>query len=387
LARLRLDPDMTDIREIEAGPEDWEIIYRTTPCLPLKPQCRALEAQFAGGRMAFAEPSTLYLSVGDYGWDGICSDTRLARDLDNDYGKVIAIDLETGEHRIVSIGHRNMQGIAVARDGRIWAVEHGPRGGDELNRIVDGGDYGWPDATLGTSYDLSPWPFASDYGRHQGFTPPVFAWVPSVAPSTLAEIDGFDPSWDGDFLVGSLREQSLYRVRLNGDTVTYVEQIWYGKRIRAVLQHTDGRLVVWSDDKSLTFLLPIRLPYESDFLVEYFDEPAADARPSPVARQAMETCIQCHSLQPGESAGAPSLADAHGAEIAGGGYAKYSAALSAVEGRWTDETLASYLRSPDGFAPGTTMPDPGIDDPEIIAEIVRFLEVLRVVSSEGDGAG
>ena len=192
VARLGLDPDMTDIREVEAGPEDWEIIYRTTPCLPLKPQCRALEAQFAGGRMAFAAPSTLYLSVGDYGWDGECSAVPLARDRSNDYGKVIAIDLESGEHRIVSIGHRNMQGITVARDGRIWAVEHGPRGGDELNRIVDGGDYGWPDATLGTSYDLSPWPFASDYGRHQGFTTPVFAWVPSVAPSTLVEIDGFD---------------------------------------------------------------------------------------------------------------------------------------------------------------------------------------------------
>ena len=277
-----------------------------------------------------------------------------------------------------------MQGITVARDGRIWAVEHGPRGGDELNRIVDGGDYGWPDATLGTSYDLSPWPFASDYGRHQAFTPPVFAWVPSVAPSTLVVIDGFDPSWDGDLLVGSLREQSLYRVRLDGDVVTYVEQIWYGKRIRAVLQHTDGRLVVWSDDKSLTFLTPLRLPYEADFLTEYFDGPGAAV---PAARQAMMTCIQCHSLQPGENAGAPSLADIHGAGIASGGYTKYSAALSAVEGRWTDETLAATCESPDGFAPGTTMPDPGIDDPEIIAEIVRFLGALHVATANEDGAG
>ena len=184
---------------------------------------------------------------------------------------------------------------------------------------------------------------------------------------------------DGDLLVGSLREQSLYRIRLNGDTVTYVEQIWYGKRIRAVHEHTDGRLVVWSDDKSLTFLTPLRLPYEADFLTEYFDGPGAAV---PAARQAMMTCIQCHSLQPGESAGAPSLADVHGAEIAGGGYANYSTALSAVEGRWTDETLASYLRSPDGFAPGTMMPDPGIDDPEIIAEIVRFLGALRLATGQ-----
>ncbi len=384
VARLRLDPGMTDIREVEAGAEDWEIIYRTKPCLPLKPQCRALEAQFAGGRMAFVAPSTVYLSVGDYGWDGECSDTRLARDRSNDYGKVIAIDLETGENRIVSVGHRNMQGIAVTDEGRIWAVEHGPRGGDELNLIVDGGDYGWPDATLGTSYDLSPWPFASDYGRHEDFTPPVFAWVPSVAPSSLAVIEGFDPAWDGDLLAGSLREQSLYRVRLSGEKVTYVEQIWYGKRIRAVLEHTDGRIVVWSDDKSLTFLSPVRLPYESSFLTEYFDGDVERARG---ARQAMATCVQCHSLRPGETAGAPSLADVHGAEIAGGGYRNYSAALSAVEGDWTDERLASFLRSPDGFAPGTTMPDPGIEDPAIIDEIVRFLGALRVSAAGGGGAG
>ena len=385
VARLTLDPAMTDIREVEATAEDWEIIYRTTPCLPLKPQCRALEAQFAGGRMAFAEPSTLYLSVGDYGWDGECSDTPLARDPSNDYGKVIAIDLDTGESRIASMGHRNMQGIAVSEEGRVWAVEHGPRGGDELNLIVDGGDYGWPEDTLGTAYDLSPWPFAqSAYGRHDTFTGPVFAWLPSVAPSTLAVMKDFDPAWEGDLMVGSLREQSLYRIRLSGDQVTYVEQIFYGKRIRSVIEHTDGRLVVWSDDKSLTFLSPIRLPFESDFLVEYFEGPGSAV---PAARQAMVTCIQCHSLQPGENAGAPSLAEIHGAVIAGTGYANYSAGLSAVEGRWSDENLVKYLQSPNAFAQGTTMPDPGIDDPAIIDEIVRFLEALRVGTSGGDGAG
>jgi len=385
VARLMLDPGMTDIREVEATAEDWEIIYRTTPCLPLKSQCRALEAQFAGGRMAFAEPSTVYLSVGDYGWDGECSDTQLARDRSNDYGKVIAIDLETGENRITSIGHRNMQGIAVADGGRVWAVEHGPRGGDELNLIAEGGDYGWPDDTLGTAYDLSPWPFArSAYGRHDAFTEPVLAWLPSIAPSTLAVIRDFDPAWEGDLLVGTLREQSLYRIRLSGEAVTYVEQIWYGKRIRAVIEHTDGRIVVWSDDKSLTFLSPIRLPYEADFLTEYFDGPGSAV---PAARQAMVTCIQCHSLQPGEDSGAPSLAEIHGAGIAATGYANYSAGLSAIEGSWTDANLVRYLRSPDEFAQGTTMPDPGIDDPAVIEEIVRFLGALRVSGAEGDGAG
>jgi cytochrome c2 len=388
VARLELDPDMTDIRAVKAVPEDWEVVFRTTPCLPLKPQCRALEAQFAGGRMAFVEPSTLYLSVGDYGWDGECSDTQLARDLSNDYGKVIAIDTETGQDRIVSIGHRNMQGIAVAQDGRLWAVEHGPRGGDELNLIDDGGDYGWPDDTLGTAYDLSPWPFASSaYGRHDAFTGPVFAWLPSVAPSTLAVIRGFDPSWDGDLIMGTLREQSLFRIRLDGDAVTYVEQIWYGKRIRAIQEHTDGRLVVWSDDKSLTFLTPMRLPYTSEFLVAHFDGPGGDTPAALGARQALATCMQCHSLRPGENAGAPSLADIHGAGIASGGYASYSAALGGIDGKWDDATLARYLAAPDAFASGTTMPDPGIDDPAIIDEIVRFLRALRQQTAEGDGAG
>ena len=260
----------------------------------------------------------------------------------------------------------------------------GPRGGDELNLIVDGGDYGWPDETLGTSYDLSPWPFQrSAYGRHDAFTSPVFAWVPSVAPSTLAVIGGFDSSWDGDLIAGSLREQSLYRIRLNGDAVTYVEQIWYGKRIRAVLEHTDGRLVVWSDDKSLTFLTPVRLPYTSDFLVEYFegtDTPAARS-----ASQVMATCMQCHSLRPGEDAAAPSLADVRGAKIASSGYAKYSAGLKSVDGQWTDEALVRFLQSPSDFAPGTTMPDPGIDDLAIIEEIARFLGALNVAVANGGG--
>lgn len=99
----------------------------------------------------------------------------LAQAADNDYGKVLEIDLRTGTARALSRGHSNMQGIAVDSAGAIWTVEHGRRGGDELNLIVDDANYGWPEVTLGTRYNRTPWSGSGPYGRHDGYALPVFA--------------------------------------------------------------------------------------------------------------------------------------------------------------------------------------------------------------------
>lgn len=138
IAVLPLPPSAESIDEISATSDDWQPLFSTEPCLPLKKGGRAIEGHMAGGRIAYSPPETLYLGSGDYHWDGMHSTRVLAQDPDNQYGKVIAINLRSGEHRIVSRGHRNTQGIVVDSDGEVWVVEQGPRGGDELNRVEGG---------------------------------------------------------------------------------------------------------------------------------------------------------------------------------------------------------------------------------------------------------
>lgn len=234
IAFLELDHSVENIRDVVAAQDDWEVVFRTKPCLPLKKEYAAIEGHMAGGRLTFAGPSTLYLASGDYAWDGIYAPQAIAQDPAAEYGKVMAIDVVTKQATMVSQGHRNTQGIGLSEDGRLWVVEHGMRGGDELNAIVAGGDYGWPQETLGTTYAKTPWPPADSYGRHDTFDRPVFAWLPSIAPSSITLLDGFSDSWDGDLLVGTLKDQSLHRVRLNDNSVLFAERIHIGERIRDV---------------------------------------------------------------------------------------------------------------------------------------------------------
>ena len=128
----------------------WKILFESNPCLPLKETYRALEGHMAGGRIAFDGQETLYLASGDYHWDGMYAPAALAQDEAADYGKVIAINVFSGNAEQVSRGHRNTQGIAIDNSGSIWVTEQGVRGGDELNLIKKGENYGWPDASLGT---------------------------------------------------------------------------------------------------------------------------------------------------------------------------------------------------------------------------------------------
>ncbi|MDH3223448.1 MAG: PQQ-dependent sugar dehydrogenase, partial [Gemmatimonadota bacterium] len=254
VARLDLGRSPPSMAGVQAGPDDWTILFRTRPCLPLKRSMRALEGHMAGGRLAFAPPATIVLGSGDYHWDGVYAPEALAQNPRNDYGKVIDINARTGESAHLSVGNRNVQGLVLDSSGRLWGVEHGPRGGDELNRILPGSNHGWPLTTLGTGYDEMPWPGTEAYGRHSGFDAPVFAWLPSIGISNITEVMGFDPTWDGDLLVASLKAGSLFRVRVREDHVEFVEPIPVGQPIRYVHQHTDGRIVAWTDEHRLLFL-------------------------------------------------------------------------------------------------------------------------------------
>jgi cytochrome c2 len=386
VARLPLAEGTVSLRGLRAAPGDWTVIARTEPCLPLKTAFRALEGHMSGGRMTRLDARHIALTSGDFHWDGVYaplnpaagSTLPLAQDPAAEYGKVLVIDVASGTRRILSAGNRNMQGIATTRDGRLWTVEHGPRGGDELNHQRQGANFGWPRVTLGTQYSRMPWPDAVPYGRHDGYDPPAFSWLPSVAVSGLTRLEGFNPAWDGDLLAASLNALSLFRIRTQGDRALYAERIPIGHRIRQVHQHTDGQVVLWTDNYQLIFLKARSANLAYDHAFSQIEKSSLDAAGKAALRMHLTACLECHSLQYGAHDKAPSLAGVWGRPVGGSGYAATSAALRQRGGRWEETTLDAFLARPSAFAPGTAMPDTGLQDPAVRAELIK---ILRSVST------
>ena len=158
---------------------------------------------------------------------------------------------------IWSIGHRNIQGMT--RDpvsGRIWANEHGSRGGDELNVLEGGNNYGWPEVTYSREY----WgPRISAESSRPGITEPKLVWTPSKAPSGLAFYSGeIYPRWKGNLFSGALKFRQIRRIVLDGDRVVGEEKLTIGQRVRDVRQGPDGYLYVLTDedDGALLRILP-----------------------------------------------------------------------------------------------------------------------------------
>jgi cytochrome c2 len=332
-------------------PVPWERIYETQPCIE-----QPFDTVETGGRLAWAA-GTLLLTVGDHGKDGRRT-AALAQDPVADYGKVLALDMHGGAEVLTS-GHRNPQGLLVDQSGQVWVTEHGPAGGDELNLLVAGRNYGWPLVTYGTEYSKRTWPLNPDGRDHGGFTEPVHAFVPAVAISNLIQVGGEQfPRWEGDLLIGSLRKESLYRVRVRENRVIYVESIFLGKRVRDLVEAPDGRILVWSDDESLTVL---------------------SRRPDPDSgEETFDQCRSCHEPVGKAKAVAPSLKRIVGRNIAARRGFNYSPGLKAVEGVWTEERLLEFLENPPQFAPGTTMGSNGVPDDTDRAALVQFLKSYGV---------
>lgn len=212
-----------------------------------------------GGRMAFLPDKTLLLTIGD-GYDY----RDKAQDLSSDLGKVVRITRDGAvpadnpflkrvgaRPEIFTYGHRNAQGLLVdPRDGTIWLHEHGPKGGDEINRLKVGANYGWPKTTHGIDYDGT---VISSLKTAPGVEPPTVIWVPSIAPSGFALYlgDRF-PQWRGDFFVGALAEKSVRRVRLRPgqDVQQQVLLREVDARIRDVRAGPDGFIYVLTDEKN-----------------------------------------------------------------------------------------------------------------------------------------
>ncbi len=149
---------------------------------------------------------------------------------------------------IWSLGHRNVQAAAFDPQGRLWEVEHGARGGDELNLIEKGKNYGWPLVTYGIEYSGSPIPNSST--ARTGFEQPIYYWDPVIAPSGMQFYTGDAfPAWRGSLFVGALKEMRLVRLTLENDRVTGEEHLLVDRRqrVRDVRQGPDGALYIVTD--------------------------------------------------------------------------------------------------------------------------------------------
>jgi hypothetical protein len=250
---LRVSALAVDFNAQAAG-APWSTLFESKPCItPDEP----IDSYETGGRLAFTGDGALLLSVGDHGLNGL-SAAALSQDSSSPYGKIHRLSLD-GTSRVYSSGHRNVQGIVVAASGLVWAVEHGPQGGDEINLLRDGANYGWPYETFGTDYGHPTWPPTANRPAGAVYEVPVHAFVPSVAPSDVLELRGERwGAWQGDLIIATLKARLLLRVRVDGDRVRYVEPINIGTRIRDAEQVGDGTLLLLTEDGDVLALRPGR---------------------------------------------------------------------------------------------------------------------------------
>ena len=192
-------------------------------------------------RIAFAPDGTMFVSSGER------QKFDPAQDSNVDLGKIIHMTDEGqrigGLH--YTMGHRNVLGLSFAPDGRLWETEMGPRGGDEVNLIVEGRNYGWPRASYGTHYDGRDIP---DDHRGRGFEEPKVWWDPSISPGGLLIYTGdLFPQWKGDALIPALSGEAFIHVDIKGDQARKADQWDMGARIRAVDQGPKGEVYLLED--------------------------------------------------------------------------------------------------------------------------------------------
>jgi aldose sugar dehydrogenase len=212
-----------------------------------------------GGRLAFLPDGTLIVGLGD-GFNH----REEAQNLNSDLGKIVRIKDDgtipednpfvgrsDARPEIWTYGHRNVQGLIYdAIDNRLYAHEHGPRGGDELNLIERGKNYGWPVITYGIDYSGA---VISPFKEREGMEQPLVYWDPSIAPSGLAIYRGTKfPAWSGDLFVGALAHMKVVRVNMENGKVAGQEDLFVEleKRIRDVREGPDGLLYLTTDEEA-----------------------------------------------------------------------------------------------------------------------------------------
>lgn len=215
-----------------------------------------------GSRIAFDNDGYLYITVGERGTK------ENAQDLSNHYGKVHRlfddgsipednpfVGVANAKGSIWTYGNRNMQGLYYDADTDIlWEHEHGPKGGDELNIIEKGKNYGWPVITYGVDYDNS---IISDLTEKEGMEQPVHYWVPSIAVCGMTMVKGdMFPDWEGNLLVGALAQKHVARLKLDGTKVVEEERLLQDiARVRSVAQSSEGHIYVGTEGPGMLLRL------------------------------------------------------------------------------------------------------------------------------------
>lgn len=396
VARTILDASRDSVR---ATSRTWRDVYVARPgCIRYKDRSWRFVGEAAGGRMQLLDHSTMLVSIGDHQFDGINDSHNAPMDPDWDLGKLVALDLETGGARIVAMGVRNPQGLLVMRDGRVIETEHGPQGGDEINLIRDGANYGWPHVTYGLNYGFPRRPWADDPspGGHGGYERPMFAFVPAIGVSNLVQPGAAEfPLWsENDLLVGSMRARTLFHVRLHGENVAYVEPISFGDhRLRDIIALSDGRVAMLTDSGNIILVRNAERhsstprSFTVQGLLTLHQDVAWRSRPSGPQRgreMFMAGCANCHSLD-GEIGVGPPLNGVLGRRIGSVAGFGYSPALSDQSGSWSANLLMSYAIEPSHRFPGTTMPPATVSWSEM-PNIVAFLRTTRARDRGQGGA-
>jgi glucose/arabinose dehydrogenase len=223
--------------------DNVEVIFRVTPG-------KDTPVHY-GARLAFLQDGTLLLTTGD-GFDY----RESAQDIRSGLGKVIRINTDGSAAAgnpfpespfVWSYGLRNPQGLAVARDGTVYLHDHGPAGGDEVNVIEAGVNYGWPAITYGLDYNGA---YVSPYTEWDDMQQPLHYWTPSIAPSGLAVYEGdMFPEWQGDLFVGALVDREVRRLEIDAGSVSKEERAFteIDSRVRDVRVGPDGAIYVVTD--------------------------------------------------------------------------------------------------------------------------------------------
>lgn len=233
-----------------------EVLYKATP--------NTTRGQHFGSRIDFDNEGKLYFSIGDRG-----NRDENPQDITRDGGKVYRLNPDGSipadnpfvgqsgaKEATFSYGHRNPQGMIFnSETNEIWVHEHGPKGGDEINVVQKGANFGWPVVTFGENYDGTT---ITDQTSGPDFTDPIYYWVPSIAPSGFAYVTSEKyPELQGDLLVGSLKFQYVEHLTLDGKKVTAREKLLEGiGRVRDIVQAPDGFLYVSVEGKGIMKIIP-----------------------------------------------------------------------------------------------------------------------------------
>ena len=214
--------------------------FVSKPCVPVS------AVQHTAGRFAVIDKNSVYVTIGDLGYSQINKRSKRG-----DLGSVFRLSAKSAVR--ISQGHRNPQGIVLLDDKTLLAAEHGPRGGDEINVIKEGGDYGWPFVSYGEPYGSGDYVRPSVTGSHDGYIEPIKYWVPSIAPTELVQLpkQGWG-DWGQALVLGTLREEVLIFMRINEKyEVLESVRVEMNERIRDLEVLSNGSLIATTDSGQL----------------------------------------------------------------------------------------------------------------------------------------